>query len=305
MPSESSSPEHRDHCFDHGPSELTTTRKCCLCGALPEEPEAPKAPNPSDRCACGHQHRNHTSSRCCACDALAIKGFMHAFRLSVEPPETPIVDVELPEPEAPSPGDRCTCKHKRKKHFEGGCLKCYKAHRDTYEHVFELDTGQGWPCGDCGATVPGDLDWCPSCPAKVPPVGEDLSALCVRCFHTLGRHVDAGPMGPAHCGACLPGGDRDVHLHEFILDRGPVPPRPSAGETFRMLRRSPYAVAYAIEGGHLYEIALPGDASVIAEDGILKISHPGAVLALVQARPMEVPDAVDAEKQDAREVRVE
>lgn len=50
-------------------------------------------------------------------------------------------------------------------------------------------------------------------------------------------------------------------------------------------RRPPYTVAYAVEGGHAYEIALPGDASVVAEDGVLKISHPSAVLALTQVQP--------------------
>lgn len=52
-------------------------------------------------------------------------------------------------------------------------------------------------------------------------------------------------------------------------------------------RRPPYAVAYAIEGGIEYEIALPGDATVRAVDGALVITHAGAVLALTQARPME------------------
>jgi hypothetical protein len=52
-------------------------------------------------------------------------------------------------------------------------------------------------------------------------------------------------------------------------------------------RRPPYAVAYAIEGGAQYEIALPGDATVRAVDGALIITHASTVLALTQARPME------------------
>lgn len=52
-------------------------------------------------------------------------------------------------------------------------------------------------------------------------------------------------------------------------------------------RRPPYAVAYAIEGGAQYEIALSGDATIRAEDGALIITHASAVLALTQARPME------------------
>jgi hypothetical protein len=52
-------------------------------------------------------------------------------------------------------------------------------------------------------------------------------------------------------------------------------------------RRPPYAVAYALEGGAQYEIALPGDATVRFADGALIITHASAVLALTQARPME------------------
>jgi len=36
-----------------------------------------------------------------------------------------------------------------------------------------------------------------------------------------------------------------------------------------------YAVTYAVNGGQSYEIAIPGDASVVVEDGILKVYHPG------------------------------
>lgn len=52
-------------------------------------------------------------------------------------------------------------------------------------------------------------------------------------------------------------------------------------------RRPPYAVAYAIEGGAQYEIALPGDATVSAVDGALLITHDKPVLAMGQVRPME------------------
>lgn len=52
-------------------------------------------------------------------------------------------------------------------------------------------------------------------------------------------------------------------------------------------RRPPYAVAYSV-GDHAYEIALPGDATVAAVDGVLVITHAlGPVAGIVQARPME------------------
>lgn len=52
-------------------------------------------------------------------------------------------------------------------------------------------------------------------------------------------------------------------------------------------RRPPYAVAYATEDGMQYEVALPGDATVCAQQGALVITHGSAVQALIQIRPME------------------
>lgn len=52
-------------------------------------------------------------------------------------------------------------------------------------------------------------------------------------------------------------------------------------------RRPPYAVAYELQDGTQYEIALPGDATIRAHEGALIITHASAVTALTQARPME------------------
>ena len=58
----------------------------------------------------------------------------------------------------------------------------------------------------------------------------------------------------------------------------PAPPQPE--------RRPPYAVAYAVQG-HLYEVALPGDATVEAVDGALVIRHSlGQVAGIVAVNPM-------------------
>ncbi|WP_413114795.1 hypothetical protein ACK1X7_07255 [Streptomyces sp. CY1] len=51
-------------------------------------------------------------------------------------------------------------------------------------------------------------------------------------------------------------------------------------------RRPPYAVAYSA-GGHAYELLLSGDASVTAEDGVLKILHDGGpVLGIIRVMPV-------------------
>lgn len=59
-------------------------------------------------------------------------------------------------------------------------------------------------------------------------------------------------------------------------------PRPEAQPP----RRPPYAVAYALASGELYEIALPGDAVATVEHGVLKVSHPAGVDRMVQVKPM-------------------
>jgi len=257
--------------------------------------------SPDAICVCGHPHSWHTTSRCTVCDRESTKDFMHAFRL---PGAEPIVDVELPEPKAPSPehhdhcfdhgpqaatrtccqcgalpeepagciacggpdcicDDRCTCGHKRKHHNAFWCNKCRAKGAPIHiqAHRFELETIEGWPCGACGATVPGNLDWCPAC--------DELAS-------------DAAEAAEAA-------------LHDEWS-----PP-------IQMPRRPPYAVAYAVQDGHVYEIALPGDATVIAEDGLLKISHAlGPVLAITHVSPMFSPkealSATDSEEQDAREI---
>lgn len=52
------------------------------------------------------------------------------------------------------------------------------------------------------------------------------------------------------------------------------------------VRRPPYAVAYSVDG-HLYEVALPGDATVTAVDGALVIKHgAGQVAGIVGIQPI-------------------
>lgn len=54
------------------------------------------------------------------------------------------------------------------------------------------------------------------------------------------------------------------------------------------LRRPPYAVAYSVLG-HLYEVALPGDATVEAVDGALVIRHGlGPVAGICAVNPMSM-----------------
>lgn len=67
-------------------------------------------------------------------------------------------------------------------------------------------------------------------------------------------------------------------VHGVPEEADPPPPQPA--------RRPPYAVTYSVSG-HLYEVALPGDATVKAVDGALVIQHHlGPVAGIVQVLPV-------------------
>lgn len=95
-------------------------------------------------------------------------------------------------------------------------------------------------------------------------------------------------VGPDHCDEC-------AHLVAMQVQQGRMIPRPEAVtiEAYPAPeRRPPYSVAYAVQGGYEYEIAVPGDAMVIAEDGVLKILHYcRPVAGIVQIKPMREGDA--------------
>lgn len=72
--------------------------------------------------------------------------------------------------------------------------------------------------------------------------------------------------------------EQAAELEEEALNDDWRPPQPE--------RRPPYAVAYSVQG-HLYEVALPGDAAVQAVDGALVISHHlGPVAGICQVLPV-------------------
>jgi hypothetical protein len=84
------------------------------------------------------------------------------------------------------------------------------------------------------------------------------------------------------------------------VERPESPPQPQ--------RRPPIAVAYSVNG-HLFEVAVSGDAAVQAIDGALIIRHHlGPVAGIVQVVPVidkEGADGAVNEEPDARPVRAE
>ncbi|WP_327719864.1 hypothetical protein OG381_34315 [Streptomyces sp. NBC_00490] len=84
----------------------------------------------------------------------------------------------------------------------------------------------------------------------------------------------------------------DERWAEAMGDDEPPPPQPA--------RRPPYAVTYSVSG-HLYEVALPGDATVRAVDGALVIQHHlGPVAGIVQVLPVLNEGGANGAESDGR-----
>jgi len=83
----------------------------------------------------------------------------------------------------------------------------------------------------------------------------DIRTYCTECGCWDGYHEREGGCTECEC-----------RIGEAVRppDLPPYSPDPLPG----------YAVTYTVEGGQRYTIAIPGDASVTAVDGILKVYHP-------------------------------
>lgn len=120
-------------------------------------------------------------------------------------------------------------------------------------------------------------------------LSEDLQDMEASAPPEADEDLERWPCGD--CGAMVPCGQGWC----------PACPEPSetAEETLRRSRpsrRPPYAVAYSVDGGHLYEVMVPGDATCIAEDGVIKIQHHGHyVLGLLRVQPVNLNEESDAE----------
>lgn len=187
--------------------------------------------------------------------------------------------------------DRCKCSHDRFRHnydtVDGPCSKpdcdCGAYAPVTVETV-ELPEPER-RCNGCshhegeGCGCPEhdfvSVEHCDRCNEAIVPI--PAGPLCMTCGRTDGywfdRSVCAEPCGSMHdrctnCGA--------VSGHCPLE----TPPHPE--------RRPPLTVQYSVAGGHPYEVSIPGDASVTAEDGVLIIKHPSAqILAITRVAPME------------------
>lgn len=138
---------------------------------------------------------------------------------------------------------------------------CCKCSHDRFRHCYDTVDG---PCSkpdcDCKAYAPVTVETVelPEPKHSADRAHED----CPTCWEA----------SEAECMCCTPA----------LADEPWAPPQPE--------RRPPLTVQYSVAGGHPYEVSIPGDASVTAEDGVLIIKHPSAqILAITRVAPMEGP----------------
>jgi hypothetical protein len=228
-----------------------------------EEPKDSEAPTTKCRFIVANMSHcfDHTDNRCCGCSLL-------------DPA------AEKPEP--------CTCGP------DECCSECPEPecqHPNSYN--YGLASGppviRYFYCPDCRAKW--EAEEAPEEPPLTPEEEEqapedEAPAPCHECNSTADswydRSICAEPCGSSHnrcsdCGAAVGGCPNEVTQAAVMRDPD-APPQPD--------RRPPNLIAYSVQG-HLYEVALPGDATVRAVDGVLVIQHHlGPVAAICQVRPI-------------------
>jgi hypothetical protein len=224
------------------------------------------------------------------CSRIYDHGGIHAYELT---------NKEPPGSAGSSPDDFCgRCKHHRRYHGADLCTVCPAFTADN-EHDF----------------VPAE----PEAPTAAQEAAMD------ELTH-LRQEMEATEPEACYCG-CAPLAHKDHNngckkhgVHEFIRksfapdESLPEPEAPECGaldnerccpmgcqvkaaereqnrlelQAMEPPRRPPYAVAYVLQDGTHFEVALPGDATVCALDGALLITHTQSpIQGLTQARPME------------------
>lgn len=208
----------------------------------------PEASSDHLKCLCGHSQRHHRPFTEGGCHAFSCD--CESFMLAPEPePEPPLTPEE--EEEAPEDEPRCTC----------GETACESERCDCDSAPCPVDHAAELP-------PPEGPEYTPCVCGHIEPEHDTARGKCVKCdcetFITRAEMEEE-----AACKTC---GEPWHKRHEC------PPPQPE--------RRPPYAVAYSVQG-HLFEVALPGDASVRAVDGALVIQHHlGPVLGITQVLPV-------------------
>lgn len=258
---------------------------------------------------CNDCSRTETCPPCvndseCTCSTKVSPEIPHADGCPAQAGPAKVHTVVVPQ----NTFHRCTCGHVKAVHTGVGDAVC--AHCRC--QVFVCDhSACGWKppeepeprCVGCGHT---DGEGC-GCPPKRTLCGSCDAGLPMECTCPPEECVCDSPEEPpltpeeeeelpperGCCGNpnCTCGGSCDCDqvaegppcsevegCDGNCCAKAPPPPQPD--------RRPPYAVAYSVQG-HLYEVALPGDATVQAVDGALIIRHHlGPVAGIVQVLPV-------------------
>lgn len=228
---------------------------------------------------CGHRRDWHSRPGFCAGDVLTPQGddrnncpckiFWPAHLPTAGP-----IDLRS------APAETAGCKHPNRIQITGDKLR-----RHGRLGFVCHDCGEAWTetagepeapkCVNCDAPPAEGYSYCDNC----------MTEPEAPCLHeswevTGERPAEGGWLKWRKCADCrepLP----DIIEAEPHWDIQPAEPDPEPP------RRPPYAVAYEIQGGARFEIALPGDATVSAENGALVITHSSAVTAMTQFKPWE------------------
>lgn len=176
--------------------------------------------------------------------------------------------------ESSSPDDPCgRCPHERKDHKTVCCVRC------------TLDDMGAAAHHECHTFVPADAETAgePEAPVCSHDRWSEHYKKCMDCGFTPETVVSPEPEAP-ECG--LEAGCAHDSASCGRECRGVLDAVKQAITEPKAPRRPPNAVAYVLQDGTPFEIALPGDATVRSEDGVLIVMHTQSpVKGLVQVKP--------------------
>jgi hypothetical protein len=257
------------HCLTHPIPGGSVDGKCCGCGITREELAKPVTPKNADhRCRCGHIKYAHEESqgRCgvgrngsirCGCQVFVCD---HS-RCGWKPRE------ECQHPDKQFTGSLYDGPGGRKSWLYYTCPDCKAKWRE--EKPEQCDHPDNDPCDRC---LPGEPE-----PPLTPEEEEQAPEDEHRC--TCGETACESESCDCDSVPCPVDHAREAaEAAQEALEDDWKPPQPE--------RRPPYLVGYSV-AGHLYEVALPGDAVVQAVDGALVIKHRlGFVAGIAHVAPL-------------------
>ena len=236
------------------------------------EPQGSASSSLDEKCRCGHSRKMHTKAGspavCNACPGDEERSFRHAFALAEpDPMRLQLAGAKM----APRPAEPGQC---LTQFPEGQCAGVRMHPGDCTPNADDIPL----PPEPEAPEEPGPTELAPCAICGDRRKTNEFKAgllLCEPCIYGDGQPycVGCGSNDPPFGLVSHEGEDR---FNELRCAKCLAPPR-----------RPPYAVAYSLEDGTDFEVALPGDATIRAVDGALIITHTSPVKGLTRARPME------------------